>query len=68
MFHNAKSKNKGRREHMAEDASIENCIPPEELKERFKEAKRFTSGVVFGVGDVYPGPAVWDDVICCNKA
>ena len=49
LFQNAKSKNKGGREHMTKDASIENRLFPEELTERYKEAKCFTSGVVFGV-------------------
>ena len=43
---------------MVEDASMDNCLSPEELKERYMEAKRFTSGVVFGVGDGYLGPVV----------
>ena len=34
LFQNAKSKNECRREHMAEDASMENRLFPEELKER----------------------------------
>ena len=49
LFQNAKSKNEGRREHMAENALMENCLSPEELKERYKDTKCFTSGVVFGV-------------------
>ena len=39
----------------------------EALQERYKEAKHFTSDVVFGVWDGYVGPVVRDEVIRCNK-
>ena len=51
LMQNAKSKNEGRREHMAEDAAMENRLTPEELQKRYKEAKRFTAGTVFGRGN-----------------
>ena len=47
---------------------MEICLSQEELKERYTEAKCFTSGVVFGGGDIYLCPAVPDKVIRCNKA
>jgi hypothetical protein len=68
LFQNGKSKKEGRMEHMYEDVSMENRLSLEELKERFKEAKCFTSGVIFGAGDGYLGPAVWDEVSRHNKA
>ena len=46
---------------------MENRLSLEELKERYKDAKCFTSGVVFGVGDGYLGPVVRDAVIRRNE-
>ena len=52
---------------MAEDAAIGNRISPEELKKRYAEAKRLTSGVAFGVGNGELGTQVRDEVIRRNK-
>ena len=52
---------------MAEDAAIGNQISPEELKKRYAEAKRLTSGVAFGVGNGELGTQVRDEVIRRNK-
>ena len=52
---------------MAEDAAVGNRISPEELKKRYAEAKRLTSGVAFGVGNGELGTQVRDEVIRRNK-
>ena len=45
----AKNKNNGRRNNMGADASMEVRLSLEVLKERYKEANRFTTGTVFGI-------------------
>ena len=52
---------------MAEDAAVGNRISPEELKKRYAEAKRLTSGVAFGVGNGELGTHVRDEVIRRNE-
>ena len=49
LMQNAKSKNEGRREHMAEDAAMENRLTLEELQKQYKEANCFTAGTVLSV-------------------
>ena len=53
---------------MAEDAAMENQLTSEELQNRYKEAKRFTTGALFGKGDGHLGPEVRDEVIRRNEA
>ena len=53
---------------MAKDVSMENHLSPEELKERYKEAKHSTSGVIVGIGEGYFDPTVQGEVIHHNKA
>ena len=66
-MHQSQKKNDGRNKHMAEDAAVGNRISPEELKKRYAEAKRLTSGVAFGVGNGELGTQVRDEVIRRNK-
>jgi hypothetical protein len=68
LFKNNKSKNKGRREHTAGNASMENRLSLDVLKKRYKASKSFTSCVVFGVGDRYLVPEVRDETIHHNEA
>ena len=42
---------------------METRLSPEVLRERYKAAVRFTTGVVFGPGDARLGPEVRDEVI-----
>ena len=51
LMQNAQSKTDGRNKHMAADAATGNQPSTEELQKRYMEAKRFTAGTVFGVGN-----------------
>ena len=68
LARNNASKHEGRRNNMGADASMEKRLSPEVLKERYKEAVRFTTGVVFGPGDARLGPEVRDEVIRRRRA
>ena len=48
LARNNASKHEGRRNNMGADASMEKRLSTEVLKERYKAAVRFTTGVVFG--------------------
>ena len=67
MMQNAQRKNGGRNNHMAADAATGNLVPTEELLKRYKEAKQFTSGTVFGSGNGELGTAARDKVIRRNR-
>ena len=47
---------------------MERRLSPEVLRERYKAAVRFTTGVVFGPGDARLGPEVRDEVIRRRRA
>ena len=67
MFLNAKSKNEDILEHITEDASMEYRFSPEELDERYKEAKRFTSAWSLALKtDI--SASLRDEVLRRNKA
>ena len=50
------SRNAGRQNHMAGDAANGNVVSPDELRKRYKEARKLTAGVAFGNGDGHLGP------------
>jgi hypothetical protein len=62
---NAKSRNEGRR---LNNESAGERLTFEELEARYGEARRFTTGTVFGCGDGYLGKAVLEEVIKRNTA
>ena len=62
LMQNEKSKSAGRRRTM--DTS--GVVSAEELKKRYAQHRRFTTGVVFGQGDAKLGPEVRDRVISLN--
>ena len=64
LMQNAKNKTKGRRRNTDTSA----ILTSEELNKRYAQAKRFSTGVVFGQGDAYLGPEVRDKVIATNNA
>ena len=52
------SRNAGRQNHMAGDAANGNVVSPDELRKRYKDARKLTAGVAFGNGDGHLGPAL----------
>ena len=63
LMQNADKRNEGRRKNMADDVANSNQLTPEELKKRYQETKRFTTGTVFAKGNGMLGKEVRDKVI-----
>ena len=53
---------------MADDAAAGHKLTSEDLAERYQEAKRFTSGTVFGTGNSVLNAVVRDEVIRRREA
>ena len=56
------SRNEGRQNHMAGDAANGNVVSADELRKRYKNARKLTAGVAFGNGDGHLGPELRDAV------
>ena len=56
------NRNVGRQNHMAGDAANGNVVSPDELRKRYKDARKLTAGVAFGNGDSHLGPTLQDAV------
>ena len=60
---NANNRARGIQETMGGDAAQGNVLSTEELLSRYSGAKRFTAGIVFGVGNGHLGEEVMNEVI-----
>ncbi len=63
LFQSAAAINKARQNDMADDVSEGEVLSPDELKRRYKEASRLTTGTNFGVGNGHLGTEFRDEII-----